>query len=80
MNSCDICYNYSRSTHTLTCCNGKQMCMKCKNLYQQILCPFCRQNMNRRPTVIIVNTNINDILEKDKILLSVLNYTIIKVM
>ena len=39
---------------------------------------FCRQNMNRQPTVIIINKNTPK-PEKSDLILSVMNYNIIRV-
>lgn len=78
MHECDICYNSCVTIKLLTCCKEKHMCISCKNKYSQSKCPFCRQNMNRKPTIIIVNKN-TPCPEKGNIIMSLVNYNIIKI-
>lgn len=78
MHECDICYNLCVTTSLLNCCKGKRMCVKCKNKYgKKKKCPFCRQNMNRKSTIIIVNKGSHQ--EKGELLFTVMNYNIIKI-
>lgn len=77
MHECDICYNSFYNINILRCCKGKRMCVNCKNRYYDIKCPFCMQNMNKQPTIIILNKN-NPYPKKGNIILSVMNYNIFK--
>jgi hypothetical protein len=78
MNDCNICFNSYININVLRCCKGKRMCIKCKDKYDKKICPFCLQNMNRKPTVIIINKNTPTPKNSDFIL-SVMNYNIIRI-
>ena len=78
MHDCNICYNSFVSVNLLRCCKGKRMCVKCKDKYCKDKCPFCRQNMNKKSTIVITNKNV-PMPEMSDIILSVMNYNIIRV-
>jgi hypothetical protein len=78
MHNCNICFNSFVTINVLRCCKGKRMCIKCKDKYGKNTCPFCRQNMNRQPTVIIINKNTPK-PEKSDIIFSVMNYNVIRI-
>lgn len=78
MYDCDICYHSFLSINTLRCCKNKHMCIKCKNNYGKEICPFCRQNMNRKPAIVIIN-NQRPCPDKGIIIMSVTNYNIVKI-
>lgn len=77
MVECDICYNSFISLNLLRCCKGKRMCLQCKNNYNNSKCPFCRQNMNRKETIIIINKNFP--YPNGDVIMSIMNYNIIKI-
>lgn len=78
MHDCDICYNLYININFLTCCKGKRMCIKCKDKYGKNICPFCRQNMNNRYSVLILNKS-SPFPEKGELLFSSMNYNVIKI-
>ena len=80
MYECDICYNSFLTINLLTCCKGKNMCVDCKSKYGQSKCPFCRKNMKikNKSTIIIINKN-TPYPEKYDIIMSIMNYNIIKI-
>lgn len=78
MHDCDICFNEFVTINIVGCCKNKRMCIKCKDKYGKIQCPFCRQNMNRKPAIVIINKN-TPMPEKGNIVMSVMNYNIIKI-
>ena len=78
MHECNICFNDFVTINILRCCKGKHMCIRCKDKYGKTKCPFCRQNMNRRPTIIIVNKNTPP-PEKGAIIMSLMHYNIVKI-
>ena len=77
MHNCDICYNSYITLNILRCCKGKRICIKCMDKYGKLICPFCRQLMNRKLAIVIDNKN--NIPEKGEIILSVMNYNIIEI-
>jgi hypothetical protein len=78
MYDCDICYNSLLTINVLKCCKDKHMCLKCRNKYGKQTCPFCRQNMNRKTAIVIIN-NQYPCPVKGEIIMSVMNYNIVKI-
>lgn len=78
MHECDICYNTFITINILKCCKNKRMCIKCKNKYGKQSCPFCRQNMNRKHAIVFIN-NKDPCPENSIIIMSVMNYNIVKI-
>lgn len=79
MIECDICFNSFKTLALLNCCKGKYICLNCKNNCNNNLCPFCRQNINRKPAIIIVNNSF-PCPQKGTIIMSIMNYNIIKLL
>lgn len=78
MYECNICYNDYINMEILKCCKEKHMCDLCKDTYEDKRCPFCRQNMNRKPTIIILNKN-TILPSKSSVIMCVKNYNIVKI-
>ena len=74
---CDICYNSFTTINILKCCKGKRICIKCKDKYNCFKCPFCRQNMNKQPFIVIINKNF-PCPKNGNVILSVMNYNIVR--
>lgn len=77
MHDCDICYESFVTINLLRCCKGKRMCIKCKYKYGKIQCPFCRQKMNDKPAITILNKNQQP--KKGEIIMSIMNYNVVQI-
>lgn len=78
MRDCDICYNSFITSNILICCKDKYMCSQCRDKYEKQICPFCRQNMNRKTAIIIINENC-PLPGKGTIIMNIMNYNIVKI-
>lgn len=54
------------------------MCAQCKHKYGKNKCPFCTKNMKTKSTIIIQNKNTTELVNGD-IIMSVMNYNIIRI-
>ena len=80
MYECDICCELyiNININILSCCKGKRICSSCRVRYDSKICPFCRQKMNPKPAIVIINKNF-PYKGKGDIILSIMNYNVIKI-